>query len=744
MEGRITTTEEYCLLVTPCSLILHAYGTCLYPPANDLLSFSIPASTAVFSTVYALRGSSSNLPSPTSKVRPFEVSRPAPSKRKSVAAAASGRPLKTQARRGRLPGTAPRPSKVTTTRSPSPPRNLYEQLPLSDVRSNSTATPARSPSIMTRSLPALSRSATPTAAPSQDSSVTSSVYPHEMTVFESVVDSAETKDPSIVDGDDMQLDADSPVISNRPLPKLRGRSPSEIEPVLKPSASSAVRTRPASSLREDQEAFYDSRKADPLLPAAIVSLPATPVTTSAPAITPITLPAATALLPAATIALDAAAVPLPAATIPPPASTTSLMAATIPLPVATIPPRPGNVSTAQSSGLPARNINSPKQAPAALDQAASARTQEHMQQGRTTALQKETPPPQAVVEVDRINPPKPNDVMQTPVELDPSVLDLFLYRLKEMCRATQELRPEDHRRLLIIAQEVLSYSQRSYRGPCTFFNQETQAYHSEIQTLLKATTSSFAKVAENAGNKASGAYYAALAELQRRCAMAGFSIFQCQKWDRVVEHQISKQDKATTTGTEQARRVNIPARAQLSPVNPREPPNGPTNQQLPQPAQRMPGSELVRSEETAGRGQTSSVVPVPAQRLSSTSIASSVAGPNDLMRSRLGSTIHPVAQRSLSPHAGPAVANLHPPRAASPMASVSARSAVSQSTRAPIASSSRPVSEAVLSRSNNSRYPPSSVNYGDVPYTTESPNERRALLNLGGQSLLSYYIARYG
>ncbi|KAK9900268.1 hypothetical protein P389DRAFT_10212 [Cystobasidium minutum MCA 4210] len=126
---------------------------------------------------------------------------------------------------------------------------LYEQPPMSDLRSV-PGSPA--PSSATEASNGKAQSSATTSAGSEKAA--NSTGPRSNAESANPVNKVASH---ILLDDDMDLDLETPVISKRPLPRLRGRSPSEIEPVLKPLNTSHIRQRPASSLPEDQNAFFD-------------------------------------------------------------------------------------------------------------------------------------------------------------------------------------------------------------------------------------------------------------------------------------------------------------------------------------------------------------------------------------------------------------------------------------------------------------------------------------------------------
>lgn len=131
--------------------------------------------------------------------------------------------------------------------SPSPfNSNSFDQPPMSDVRSTSACS-AHS----TEPVADMTTSSNPA---STDSSRASPAVRSIGTVNRQ----SNAQATPIIVGEDVEMEVDTPPMSKRPLPRLRARSLTQIEPALKPTPESEVRVRPASSLPEDQSAFLDS------------------------------------------------------------------------------------------------------------------------------------------------------------------------------------------------------------------------------------------------------------------------------------------------------------------------------------------------------------------------------------------------------------------------------------------------------------------------------------------------------
>lgn len=203
-------------------------------------------------TDHALRAYTPNLTTIYDLAEKLQASRPSTQARhQAVIASSVVRPGdKVPKKRGRPPLHASKKAEVARSRSPASYLGVtYEQPPTSDIRGSSAETPAPSPPTSVSTTQSNSK-----ATPSVEKTLGRPVIPPE-TAASQMVMSVMNAAAASAEVDDIQMDPDSPVISRRPLPKLRGRSPSDIEPVLKPLANSTIRTRPASSLPEDQKAF---------------------------------------------------------------------------------------------------------------------------------------------------------------------------------------------------------------------------------------------------------------------------------------------------------------------------------------------------------------------------------------------------------------------------------------------------------------------------------------------------------
>lgn len=418
-------------------------------------------------------------------------------------------------RRGRPPLNSLKKAETARSRSPTSYISVnYEQPPTSDIRSR-TETPAPSP-LTSGSI----KGSNSLASQSHEKAQRESGPLPESAASKVAQSDTITTVPSIDGERGIQLDPDSPVISRRPLPKLRGRSPSDIEPVLKPSTNSGIRTLPASSLPKDQKAFQlenqpPTRRAEPQ-----------PQTQAPEDVPPTVQPSASekdlaASVPRASVPLTESvnanssarpSVPLPKQAPPPPIHTGTAIPQTVPSPA-----NPHHKEAPPGARSQGPGVHEKTAGVAALGTNVGRQVSPTRQQTST-----KTAEPRTLGSLDR------------------TVLKKILADAKGVLEDIYDITPNEEAQLAVILDDVVRYCQSLHNS--TNPQQNLKVYPEKVQERLKAVSAGLVMLSLPTISEPASLREQRISAVALACRKAVVTVFACHK-------SREEQNKGTLTQT---------------------------------------------------------------------------------------------------------------------------------------------------------------------------------------------------